>query len=234
MKEAVNEAKKSNVEQSSEDVAVTVDAPVVDQCVTHALDIRTNQLERIKAKQYDFAPEFQLMTVQLYLIGVMWRYAETLSKNSEDGRELAFLAMKSLLIQERLTPSKANKRIEFLRKMSKMEDGRTALPVLVGYESESGDDSLAEVLDHYVEDMQVSGSFWRVYDRFRKTMLYGGLAIAFVVIWFITLFMPGNSAISILAAGLIAAALFVIPVFLIGILMYRSKIKKVQQSKQST
>ena len=81
--------------------------------------------------------------------------------------------------------------------------------------------------------MQVSGDFWRIYDRFRKIMLYGGLSIAFVMIWFVTLFMPGNSAIAILAAGLIAAALFVIPVFLIGILMYRSKIKKAQQLKQN-
>lgn len=231
MKEAINEAKKSDVEQSSADVAISSDVSIVAQCVTHAIDIRTSQLERIKAKKYDFAPEFQSMTVQLYLLGVMWRHAETLGNNSEDGRELAFSAMKNLLLQERLTSAKASKRIEFLKKMSKMEDGRTALPVAVGYESEPSDDSLAEVLDHYVDDMQVSGNFWRVYDRFRKIMLYGGLAIAFVVIWFITLFMPGNSAIAILAAGLIAAALFVIPVFLIGIWMYRTKIKKMQQDK---
>ena len=89
--------------------------------------------------------------------------------------------------------------------------------------------SLTEVFDHYIDDAQVSGAFWRLYDRGRKIMLYGGLFIAFAVIWFVTLFMPGNSTIAILAAGLIAAALFVIPVFLIGIFIYRTKIKKEKQ-----
>jgi len=233
MKEIKTDSDQSTAEASVQET-IASDVSTMDACVAHAKEVRDTQLERIKSRDYDFAPEFKGMTIQLYLLGVMWRHAETLDSKSEHAYELAFSALKVFLVQEGLTPSKATKRIEFLRKMSKMEDGRTALPVAVGYESEPGDDSLAEVLDHYVEDMQVSGDFWRVYNRFRKIMLYGGLSISFVVIWFITLFMPGNSAITILAAGLIAAALFVIPVFLIGILMYRSKIKKVQQSKQST
>ena len=104
------------------------------------------------------------------------------------------------------------------------------MAVAIGYESEPGDNSLAEVFDHYIDDTQVSGAFWRLYDRGRKIMLYGGLFVAFVVIWFVTLFMPGNSAIAIFAAGLISAALFVIPVFLIGIFIYRKKIKKEKQA----
>ena len=104
------------------------------------------------------------------------------------------------------------------------------LAVAIGYESEPGDNSLAEVFDHYVDDTQVSGAFWRLYDRGRKIMLYGGLGIAFLVIWFVTLFMPGNTTIAILASGLIAAAIFVIPVFLIGIFIYRTKIKKAKQA----
>ncbi|MEK7771798.1 MAG: hypothetical protein AAB703_02990, partial [Pseudomonadota bacterium] len=113
---------------------------------------------------------------------------------------------------------------------SKLEDEHNALAVAIGYESLPGDNSLAEVFDHYIDDTQVSGAFWRLYDRGRKTMLYGGLSVAFIVIWFVTLFMPGNSAIAILAAGLISAALFVIPVFLIGIFLYRTKIKKAKQA----
>ena len=114
--------------------------------------------------------------------------------------------------------------------MSKIEDDHNALAVAIGYESESDDNSLAEVFDHYVDDVQVSGAFWRLYDRGRKIMLYGGLFISFIVIWFITLFMPGNSVIAIFAAGLISAALFVIPVFLIGLFIYRKKIKTAKQA----
>lgn len=204
------------------------DVSTMDACIAHAREVRAAQLERIKSRNYDFAPEFKDMTMQLYLFGVMWKFAERLG-NVEDARELAFAALKTMLIQDGLHKQRAAKRIEFLKKMSKVEDDHDALAVAIGYESEAGDNSLAEVFDHYIDDMQVSGAFWRLYNRGRKVMLYGGLSVAFIVIWFITLFMPGNSTIAILAAGLIAAALFVIPVFLIGIFIYRTKIKKAKQ-----
>ncbi|MBX3616814.1 hypothetical protein [Nitrosomonas sp.] len=201
------------------------DVSTVDACIAHAREVKDTQLELIKSKQYDFAPEFRDLTIQLYLFGVMWKFAENLG-NVKDARELAFTALQTMLIQDGLQKHKTLKRIEFLRKMSKLEDDHNALAVAIGYESEPDDNSLAEVFDHYVDDLQVSGAFWRLYDRGKKIMLYGGLGIAFLVIWFITLFMPGNSAIAILAAGLISAAIFVIPVFLIGVFIYHTKLKK--------
>ncbi len=227
MKEIKTDSDKSIAEASVPETAAS-DVSTMDACVAHAQEVKATQLERIKNKDYDFAPEFKDMTIQLYLLGVMWRFVERLG-NADDARELAFAALGTLLIQDGLHKQKIAKRIEFLKKMSKVENNHDALAVAIGYESESGDNSLAEVFDHYIDDMQVSGAFWRLYDRGRKIMLYGGLLIAFVVIWFVTLFMPGNSAIAILAAGLIAAALFVIPVFLIGIYMYRTRIKKVKE-----
>lgn len=224
MKEVTTDPNNSTVEAAIPEIA-TSDVSTMDACVVHAREILTEQLERIKSKDYDFAPEFKDMTTQLYLLGVMWKFAESLG-NVNDARELAFVALRTMLIQDGLHKKKVPKRIEFLRKMSKIEDDHNALAVAIGYESEPGDNSLAEVFDHYIDDMQVSGAFWRLYDRGRKIMLYGGLFIAFVVIWFVTLFMPGNSAIAILAAGLISAALFVIPVFFIGVFIYRKKIKK--------
>lgn len=227
MKEIKTDSDKSIAEAPVPETTAS-DVSTMDACVAHAQEVRATQLERIKNKDYDFAPEFKDMTIQLYLLGVMWRFVERLG-NADDARELAFAALGTLLIQDGLHKQKIAKRIEFLKKMSKVENNNDALAVAIGYESESGDNSLAEVFDHYIDDMQVSGAFWRLYDRGRKIMLYGGLLIAFVVIWFVTLFMPGNSAIAILAAGLIAAALFVIPVFLIGIYMYRTRIKKVKE-----
>jgi hypothetical protein len=199
----------------------------VDECIEHARDVLATQLGLVKEKGYDFAPEFKDMTTQLYLFGVMWKYAEEL-ENVTDARETAFSAMEAMLISDRVPKKQVPKRIDFLRKMSKVEDGSNALAVAIGYDSKLDDNSLAEVFDHYVDDVQVSGAFWRLYDRCKKTMLYGGLFVAFVVIWFVTLFMPGNTAIAILAAGLIAAAIFVVPVFLVGLLIYRLKIKKAE------
>jgi hypothetical protein len=57
-------------------------------------------------------------------------------------------------------------------------------------------------------------------------MFIGGGAAAFLAIWFVTIFIPDSSAISILAVGVVAAGLIVIPTFLIGLLFYRKKIKK--------
>lgn len=222
-------APDKSIAKTSVPKTASLDVSTMDACIEYAREIKAIQLELIKSKDYDFAPEFNDMTIQLYLFGVMWKFAENLG-NTDDARELAFAALRTMLLQDGMPKQKVAKRIEFLRKMSKVEDDHNALAVAIGYESEPGDNSLAEVLDHYIDDMQVSGAFWRLYDRGRKIMLYGGLFIAFIVIWFVTLFMPGNSAIAILAAGLIAAALFVIPVFLIGIFMYRSKIKKAKQA----
>ncbi|MBL8496297.1 hypothetical protein ABF87_02980 [Nitrosomonas sp. JL21] len=230
MKDTQTDSNTSLADASSSSLA-SADMSTMDACIEHAKEIKATQLGLIKSKQYDFAPEFRDMTVQLYLLGVMWKFAETLG-NGREARELAFTAMKTMFEQEGLRPKSAAKRVEFLRKMSKLEDNHDALAVIVGYQSVPGDNSLAEVFDHYVDDMQVSGAFWRLYDRGRKIMLYGGLLVAFVVIWFITLFMPGNSVIATLAAGLIAAALYVIPVFLIGIFMYRSRIKKSKAGNQ--
>lgn len=215
------------------DIKIDSETARIDTCVQHGREILATQLALIKDKGYDFAPEFKEMTIQLYLFGVMWRFAESLNA-SEDAREMAFSAMRTILIDDGVHKKNAQKRIEFLRKMSQIPDGSSALAVAIGYESVLGDHSLAEVFDHYTDEVQVSGSFWRLYDRGKKTMLYGGAFVAFFVIWFITLFMPGNSAIAILAAGLISAMLFVIPTFLIGLLIYRIKVKKSKHSDLSS
>ncbi|MBK9662568.1 MAG: hypothetical protein IPO71_05620 [Nitrosomonas sp.] len=232
MKEVTTDRDKSTAEAAIHP-QFTSNVSTMDACIEHAREIMIEQLELIKSKDYDFAPEFKDMTIQLYLLGVMWKFAENLG-NVNDARELAFAALKSMLIQDGMPKQKVAKRIEFSEKMSKIDDDHNALAVAIGYESVPGDSSLAEVFDHYVDDMQVSGAFWRLYDRGRKIMLYGGLFVAFVVIWFVTLFMPGNSAIAILAAGLISAALFVIPVFLIGIFYISQKIRKIQTSGLSS
>ncbi len=232
---------KENPQAESEtaEKAVETETPVnskaadINACITHGREIMDTQLSLVAEKQYDFAPEFNEMTAQLYLLGVVWKFAEGLDTIAKDARENAFLVIQTMLISDGMKLKDAQKRIEFLRKMSQLDDGSDALAVDIGRESIPDDNSLVEVFEHYVDDFQVSGEFWRLYDRGKKTMLYGGLSVAFIVIWFVTLYMPGNTTIAILAAGLIAAALFVIPTFLIGLVIYRQKMKKAKQSSSS-
>lgn len=220
--------KTTDSEVKTEEVSLP-ETSSIDACIDYARDILATQLGFVKDKNYDFAPEFRDMTIQLYIVGVMWKFAEGL-EYVENAQETAFIALETMLIRDGMKPKNASKRIAFLKKMSKMEDGTNALPLAIGYESQPNDQSLVEVFEHYVDEVRVSGAFWRLYDRSKKTMLYGGLFVAFVVIWLVTLFMPGNSTLAILAAGLISAALFVIPVFLVGLLIYYVKIKKTKHS----
>jgi hypothetical protein len=197
----------------------------IDICVQHAREILASQLPQIKDKGYDFAPPFRQLTIQLYLVGVMWKCGKGLNL-AVDARDHAFQALQSMLIGDGMSIKEAQKRIAFLGNMSKVEGGVDALAVARGYEATLNDNSMVSLFDEYRHETKVSGALWRLFERGKKIMFIGGTAAAFVTIWAVTIFLPKTEGIDILAAGLMAAALVVIPTFLIGLLIYRSKIKK--------
>ena len=77
------------------------------------------------------------------------------------------------------------------------------------------------------DETRVSGSLWRLFERGKKIMFIGGAAAAFLAIWAATLFLPKSEGIDILAVGLLAATLVVIPTFLIGLLIYTDEDQKI-------
>lgn len=197
----------------------------VEICVEHARIVLASQLPQIKDGGYDFAPQFRQLTIQLYLVGVMWRRSEQLNLEI-DAREHAFTAFEFMLVSDGMTRKEARKRITFLDNMSRVEDGTDALAVSSGYEAASDDNSMKQLFEEYRDEPRVSGSLWRLFERGKKIMFIGGAVAAFVTIWFVTIFLPKTEGIDILAAGLIAAALVVIPTFLVGLVIYRAKIRK--------
>lgn len=207
--------------------------PPIDVCVQHARDILASQLPQIKDKGYDFAPPFRQMTIQLYLVGVMWRRGERLGL-PVDARDHAFLALQSMLVNDGMSKKQAQKRVAFLSSMSRVEGGADTLAVAMGYEAKSDDDSMAALFEEYRQEPRVSGALWRLFERGKKVMFIGGAIAAFVTIWAVTLLLPKTEGIDILLAGLVAAALVVIPTFLIGLLIYRLKIKKSNPSASSS
>ena len=207
------------------DTKIDPETSMLDTCAQHGREILASQLLLIKDKGYDFAPQFRQMTIQLYLVGAMWRHGEELSLTM-DARDHAFAALHSILIGDGMKKKDADQRIAFLRSMSLLEDGVDTLAIAAGYQAAPGDADLTTVFDEYLNEVRVSGALWRLYDRGKKIMFIGGGAAAFVAIWSVTLFLPDSSGIAILTAGVVAAALVVIPAFLIGILIYRKKIKK--------
>lgn len=209
-----------------EDSTVDQKAVALDDCIQHAKEMLNEQMRHVKDKGYDFAPQFKEMTIQLYLIGVMWRFYEAYDA-AEIAREKAFSTLCAMMIRDGIKPKRAQKQVDFLKKMSKLEDGGDdALAIAIGHESKPGDESLAEIFDHYVDEVRVSGSLWRHYDFGKKIILFGGLLMGFAGIWFVTIFMPQSSDMFILAFGLLTAFLFVISMSLIGLLIYRIKFRK--------
>lgn len=205
----------------------------VDICVQHAREMLSSQLPQVKDKDFDFAPPFRQLTIQLYLLGVMWRRGEGRLDLPVDPRDHAFMALQAMLISDGMTKKEAQKRIAFLNNMSHGEDSTDTLAVAMGYEATLDDGSLATVFEEYRHETRVSGALWRLFQHGKKIMFIGGAVAAFVTIWAVTILLPKTEGIDILAAGLVAAAMVVIPTFLIGLLIYRLKIKKPNSAASS-
>ena len=186
--------------------------------------ILASQLSHVESKGYDFAPPFREMTIHFYLIGVMWRHGENLDSVTNP-REHALASLHKMLVKTGMSNRNAEKRIALLKNLSQEESSET-LAVTAGYQAKQDDNSLDMIFDEYRDETRVSGALWRFYNRGKKFMFLGGGAAAFLAIWFVTIYTPSSSGITVLASGLLAAALVVIPTFIIGALIYRVKFKK--------
>lgn len=207
---------------------------VLDACIKHTKEVLAEQLPFIQGKKYDFAPQFKDLTVQLYLVGVMQQFYDQYEATTTDAQEKAFEALYHMMIRDGVKAKRAKKQAAFVKKMSVLDDGDEALALALGYESKPGDHSLAEVFDHYTDETRVSKGMWRDYDRGKTILLLGGLLFAMAGIWFVTIYLPESEGITILAVGLLTAFLFITPVFLIGLLIYRYKIRKNNRSRTSS
>tara|TARA_Y100001936_G_scaffold208423_1_gene213926 strand:- start:2189 stop:2824 length:636 start_codon:yes stop_codon:yes gene_type:complete len=196
-----------------------------DICIMNGEKLLAAQLSIVENKGYDFAPPFQEMTIHLYLIGVMWRHGERLDVITNP-REHAFESLNKILVKGGMSNKIAAKRIALLKDLSQEEGSNEAYAVTVGYQANQDDNSLDMIFDEHRDEVRVSGALWRFYSRGKRFMLLGGSAAAIMAIFFVTLYAPTSSGITILASGLFAAALVVMPTFIIGVLIYRIKFKK--------
>jgi len=218
---------------SHSNISTVTDSALLDECIAHAKEVIAVQLEHISdRKKYDFAPQFRDMTIQLYLVGVMWKCYEQ-HEPKESALEKAFAALTAMMMKDGVKPKIAEKRTAFLRKTSRLDDDE-ALAISMGYESQPDDRSLAEVFDHYLDEVRVSGGLWRIFDQGKKIMILGGLLFAMAGIWLVTLFLPESSNSTIFIVGLVMAFLFMLPTFLIILIIYRYKIKRGERLKSSS
>jgi len=208
-----------------DDIKPESDASTHDICVQYGEKILASQLSHVESKGYDFAPPFREMTIHLYLIGVMWRHSENLDSVTNP-REHALESLHKMLVKTGMSNKNAEQRIALLKNISQEEENGETLAVTAGYKAKQDDKSLDMIFEEHRDETRVSGALWRFYNRGKKFMFLGGGAAAFLGIWFVTVYMPSSSGITVLATGLFAAALVVIPTFIIGALIYRIKFKK--------
>jgi len=193
--------------------------------VLYGEKILASQLSHVESKGYDFAPPFREMTIHLYLIGVMWRHGENLDLVTNP-REHALASLHKMLVKTGMSDKSAEKRIALLKTLSQEEENGEIFTVTAGYQAKQDDNSLYMIFEEYRDEMRVSGALWRFYSRGKKFMFLGGGVAAFLAIWFVTVYTPSSSGITVFASGLLAAALVVIPTFIIGALIYWVKFKK--------
>ncbi len=196
-----------------------------DICVTYGEKFLAGQLSLVESKGYDFAPPFKEMTIHLYLIGVMWRHGENLDL-AISPRDHALESLNKILVKTGMSNRSAAKRISLLKDLSQETGSNEADVINSGYQASMNDNSLDMIFDEHRDEVRVSGALWRFYSRGKRFMLLGGGAAAIFAIFFVTLYSPTSSGITILALGLLAAALVVMPTFIIGVLVYRIKFKK--------
>lgn len=213
-----------------DDIKAEAGTSTHDICVQYGEKVLASQLPHVESKGYDFAPPFREMTIHFYLIGVMWRHGEDLDLVTNP-REHALASLHKMLVKTGMSHKNAEKRIALLKNMSQEEENGELLAVTAGYQAKQDDNSLDIIFEEYRDEISVSGALWRFYNRGKKFMFIGGGAAAFLAIWFVTVYMPSSSGITVLAAGLFAAALVVIPTFIIGALIYRVKFKKPSETK---
>ena len=207
------------------------DQPALDTFIAHAREVLASQIPFVDRKKYDFVPQFRIMTTQLFMIGSMARLGENLGLSDNAAREQAFTALHAMLVRDGMRRGHATRMVADLRAHTKADDGSDALAIIAGYESTHGDGSLTKVLDEYLDEPRVSGKMWRLYNTIKRSIIICGGTAAVLTVWFVTLFMPESSSITVLAAGLGAAAIVIIPIFLGGQFIYR---KRIRQSQSTT
>jgi len=207
------------------DNKLETDASTHDICVLHGEKILASQLSHVESKGYDFAPPFKIMTIHLYLIGVMWRHGESLDSVSNP-REHAMESLHKMLLKTGMSNKNAAKRVALLKDLSRGAANSEKLDVAAGYEAKQDDNSSDMIFDEYRDETRVSGALWRFYSRGKKFMLLGGGGAGFLALFFSTIYSPSGSLMAALTMGLLAAALVVVPTFIIGALIYRVKFKK--------
>ncbi|MDO8438391.1 MAG: hypothetical protein Q7S69_09620 [Nitrosomonadaceae bacterium] len=193
---------------------------VIRACVEHGRTLLGLQLPKVEAKNYDFSPQFQRMTTELYLVGVMWRYGEQFDLPT-NARDRAFICLMHMLISDGASWRAAKRRIRVLNSYSRDKNGEDALAVHIGYEAGDREGALAAIFDQFRNVPEAGGAPYRLLERSKPiagVIAVAGLAIALLI---------GRSWEEALGVGLVAG----FAVLAIATLIFRQMTKSGQRTQ---
>ena len=149
----------------------------MNSCVSHARELLALQLPSVRARQYDISPKIEELTIQFYLIGVMWSYSEQYELPSEP-RERGFIFLISLLMQDGWKLEAVKRRIELLQKTSRTEAGIDNFAITIGHEVGNRKGALEAIFDQINGKPGVSGLPFRIRRRTKPIAAILGVAAA--------------------------------------------------------
>jgi hypothetical protein len=170
---------------------------VLEECVQHGRQLLALQLPLVEAKNYDLMPEARKMTIQLYLVGVMWRFGEQFEMPT-NARDRGFICLMSMLISDGMGTKDAQARISFLNSISRTPTGADNLAILIGHDFGTKQGALVLIFDHLIKSPEIAGAPWRIISRSKP------VAAILVVTSLLISLLLGRSWVEAIGVGLIA------------------------------
>ena len=106
---------------------------VIDACLEQARRVLAAQLPLVEERNFDFEPGFKKTTIELFLVGVMWRFSEQFDLPITP-RDRWFVCLLNKFVKEGMSFRAAKHRIAYLNRLSRTADGKNNLPISIGYE----------------------------------------------------------------------------------------------------
>lgn len=143
--------------------------------VQGAHNMLVTQLPMVDAAGFDYSPVFLQMMTRLYLMGVMWRQAESFDLPLEP-RLRNSPAMLMYLVGEGMSEKQATRTVQQLNGIARPTDQADHPVVLAGYHANLGDGSLATAMQLFRNEPKMAGRPYRIIDRSKRIAVITGVA----------------------------------------------------------
>jgi hypothetical protein len=131
--------------------------------IKHGRELLEKQRVDLSNQDFDFMPEFRTLLERQYLVGVMWRFAERYRQ--ENARDLAFVYLAQMLIDDGVKPTDAKSTAAAVAKICSLADGADHPILVAAYQTGEADGALSRMFFAFKGNAEVSGAPHRLIAR---------------------------------------------------------------------